>query len=211
MRSGVLIVVLVLGVLVGFAVVVYLTLPDTGEARIVAAMVQASVTALAITVAGVFAGRKLQVFRDFEPHLTISHDISHRRVGDSYVHIFVTATLRNSSKVAVDIRRAMFWVQHVSPVSNEEVERLHSDVFLRGIQQDLQWPVIQDRERVWNPYQVIVEPGETYSEPIEFIVGSAAVETVMVYTYFYNPRYGPRRRSAEGWGTTSVIDIIERK
>ena len=211
MRNGLLIVVVVLGVLAGFAVVLQLTLPDANEARNIAAMVQASVTALAIAVAGVFAGAKLQVFRDFEPHLTISHDISHRRVGDSYVHIFVTATLRNSSKVAVDIRRAMFWLQHVSHVSDEEVERLHSDVFERHIQQDLQWPLIEERVRTWKSYEVMVEPGETHSEPIEFIVGSAAVETVMVYTYFYNPRYGPGRRSAEGWGTTSVIDIIERK
>ena len=56
MRNGLLIVVVVLGVLAGFAVVLQFTLPDGDEARNIAAIVQASVTALAIAVAGVFAG-----------------------------------------------------------------------------------------------------------------------------------------------------------
>ena len=207
MRS-VFLLILVLGGIVGFAVALHFILPDASEARTISAIVQASATALAIAVAGVFAVHKLQVFRDFQPHLTVRHETSHRRVSSSYTHILVTATLRNSSKVAVDIRRVLFWIQHVSPVSDEDVERLRSEVFENPIHQDLQWSLIQQGERIWKPYEVIVEPGETHSEPIEFIVQSDEVHTVLVYTYFYNPRYEPGRRSVEGWGVTSVIDIM---
>ena len=63
--------------------------------------VQALGTLAAILAGGVFALYKLQVFRDFQPHLTITHEISHRPIGDSYVHLDVTVTLRNSSKTHV--------------------------------------------------------------------------------------------------------------
>ena len=44
---------------------------------------QSLVTILAIIVGGIFALFKLQAFRDFDPHLTISHNVSHRLIGDS--------------------------------------------------------------------------------------------------------------------------------
>ena len=188
--------------------VVYLTLPDTGEARIVAAMVQASVTALAITVAGVFAGRKLQVFRDFEPHLTISHDISHRRVGDSYVHIFVTATLRNSSKVAVEIREELFRIQQIAPTADGKVERLVAEVFEDGERRHMQWPTLEEVEGVWRPNEVIVEPSESHQEVVEFIVPAEA-RSVLVYTYFYNSKFSRGSRASRGWDATSVYDIVD--
>ena len=60
--------------------------------------VQALGTLAAIIAGGVFALYKLQVFRDFQPHLTITHEISHRPIGESYVHLDVIATLRNRSR-----------------------------------------------------------------------------------------------------------------
>ena len=65
--------------------------------------IQSAITSVAIVVGGAFALFKLQVFRTFEPHLTITQEVSHRPVGDSYVHIVVTATLHNSSRVRVDL------------------------------------------------------------------------------------------------------------
>ena len=70
--------------------------------------VQALGTLAAILAGGAFALYKLQVLRDFQPHLTITHEISHRRIGDSYVHLDVAATLRNSSKTNVEIRKVNF-------------------------------------------------------------------------------------------------------
>ena len=66
--------------------------------------VQATVTVSAVLVGGVFAYYKLDLFREFHPHLTIEQSISHRRVGTTSTHISVTARVHNSSKVAVSIR-----------------------------------------------------------------------------------------------------------
>lgn len=78
-----------------------------------------------IFVGGMFAYWRLQIFRTFEPHLSVTHEISHRVVGDSYIHIFVTTTLHNSSKVKIELRQALFSLQLVSPITDEDIENLY--------------------------------------------------------------------------------------
>ena len=68
------------------------------------------VTILAIVFGGLFAAVKFELFRDFEPHLTISHTINHRPLGDSHVHIDVRAVLHNSSRVRVELTDGYFVV-----------------------------------------------------------------------------------------------------
>ena len=60
-----------------------LTLTGAGKLKDIAAIIQSSVTAVAIAAGGLFAYYKLQFFRDLEPHLTITHEVSHRLIGDS--------------------------------------------------------------------------------------------------------------------------------
>ena len=85
-----------------------------------AGIVQALVTVVAIGVGGVWAFYKLEVFREFQPHLTITQETEHRKVGDSYIHISVHATLVNNSKVKIEIRDASFWMQQVAPFPDDE-------------------------------------------------------------------------------------------
>ena len=101
---------------------------------------------VAICIGGVFAYQRLQVFRTFEPHLTISHRVSHRYTGDSYVHIDVTATLYNSSKVQVELREG-FSLLLQTGIALRQTKRLKTYVTLeyfidRSNVQELQWPVL---------------------------------------------------------------------
>jgi hypothetical protein len=128
MRRSWLIIIGVLGSLAAFALTLHFTLPGVNNVKNIAAIVQASTTALAVGIAGAFAGYKLRVFRDFQPHLTITQDISHRRIGDSYWHIAVTATMRNTSKVEVEIQKRIFRLQQISPISDDEVKELYTTV-----------------------------------------------------------------------------------
>ena len=72
------------------------------------------VTAIAILLGGFYAVLKLQVFRDLKPHLTITQRVSHRHIGTKYVHVAVTASLNNSSKVAIEIHRSFSRLQAIS-------------------------------------------------------------------------------------------------
>ena len=79
------------------------TFMDAARGKNLAGILQSVVTVVAIAGGGVFAYYELQVFRAFAPHLTISQEVSHRYIGDRYVHIAVTATLHNSSKVKIEL------------------------------------------------------------------------------------------------------------
>ena len=108
---------------IALVVVVVLALLAVGHLAVDFALsgIQSAITSVAIVVGGAFALFKLQVFRTFEPHLTITQEVSHRPVGDSYVHIVVTATLHNSSRVRVDLREGLFRLQQIQPILDEEV------------------------------------------------------------------------------------------
>ena len=143
---------------------------------------------VAVCVGGVFAFQRLQIFRTFEPHLTISHNIRHRFIGDSYVHIDVTATLHNGSKVQVELREGFFLLQLIAPETDEHIEDLYAQVFVEREYGDIRWATLERFDRHWDSGELVVEPGESHPESCEFIA-SRDVESVMIYTYFYDQRF----------------------
>lgn len=148
-----------LAVALAFAVLDWF-LPSAVSVKDRAGIIQGVVTALAIIFGGLLAAVKLELFRDFEPHLTITHEVSHRRVGDSYVHIAVKAALHNTSKVRVDIHSAIFRVHQVAPFTDAEVESLYIQVFEDRDYDELQWPTLDEIRPAWNGNGLIIEPGE---------------------------------------------------
>jgi hypothetical protein len=160
-----------------------------------------------ISVGGVFAYWRLQIFRTFEPHLTITHEVSHRFIGDSYTHIAVTAHLHNSSKVKIELRSAFFSLQMIAPVTDAEIERLFEETFVEKEESDIQWTTLAEIRREWIENELIIEPSESHQEACEFIV-SSGVESAVIYTYFYNPASSQNTQSADGWSATTVHDIV---
>ena len=160
-----------------------------------------------IFVGGALAYQRLQIFRTFEPHLSISQEISHRFVGDEYIHLVVTVNLHNNSKVRVELQEASFLLQMIAPTTNDDVERLYGEVFVDETEEYLQWPILNEVPREWERGEIVIEPGERHQEICEFIV-SAGVESVMAYTFFFNPEALNSIKSAEGWSSATVYDII---
>ena len=162
-----------------------------------------------IFVGGVFAYWRLQIFRTFQPHLTISHEVSHRFIGDSYVHIAITANLHNSSRVKIELHQALFSLQLIAPIADDGVEDLYErrrDSLDNRYAYYIQWTTLDEIDHRWSENELIIEPDESHPETVEFIVASD-VESVMIYTYFYNPTHSQKSRSAEGWSMTTVYDI----
>ena len=173
-----------------------------------ARIVQAVVIAVATIMTAYIAQDRLQIFRTFEPHLTIEQQVSHRHIGESYIHIGVTAILRNSSKVKVEVRDALFHLYKIAPIQDEDIEKLYAEVFVDedGFR-DIQWDTLYEMSRTWVENEFIIEPNETHREPFEFII-SDDVRSVLVYTYFYNLS---SQNSPEGWGATTFYDIPRKR
>ena len=167
-------------------------------------------TIAAIVGAGAYAIVKLRVFRDLKPHLTMRQSVSHRRVGSDYIHVAATATLFNSSKVAIELRRSFSRAQTVSPLSKQEIEQLYEDAFSDAENQGFLWPTLQRVNHSWEEGELIVEPGEAHAQTYEFVIG-ATNETILIYTYCFNPNPDAGRGEAEGWAATTVYDIVNGK
>ncbi len=188
------------GLLVGYILVsMWLTGDSFGES---VGTFQAIVTAVAIAIAAAFAVFKLQIFRVFAPHLTITQRVSHRRIGESYVHIDVSTRLENSSKIKMELRSGFFHIQQIAPIADRDIEDLYSEVFIDNEAEDILWPVLDIVHRSWDGGVLIIEPGESHQEVCEFIV-NARVESVLIYSYFFNP-YSVTPR---GWHSTTIRDI----
>lgn len=166
---------------------------------------QAVIVGSAVVVGSTLAALRFGLFREFEPHIIVEHDLSHRLVGDSYVHVACSVKLRNTSKVAVRVSRAEFSLHTTSHVGDEHVERLHvlrSDGEPGGY---FQWPPLDVFGREWSGEGLVIEPGSTTSEVAEFIIRTN-FESLVVHSYFENRDRNPTTR---GWYTTSFYDLIE--
>ena len=164
-------------------------------------------TVTALVTAGVFAVHKLRLFRAFEPNTTVSQEISHSSISDSYVHISVIANLHNSSKVQLGICEGFFRLQQVSPLPDEEVEDLYAEVFIDKKHRDMQWPVLDEVPRTWAEFELVLEPGESHYESASFII-SKDVESVLVHTYFYDVRHHSLSSRPKGWGTYTAYNVM---
>ena len=142
---------------------------------------------IAIVLGGIFAWRRGLIFRHEQPHVTISHDVTHRRIGHGYIHIEVTATLHNSSRVKMEFRDGLFTIEQLAPVSLKDAELLFEELFEKDLYETPKWRLLRERRLEWGKDELIVEPGEKVTATFEHIV-SSAVESVLITTYFYNTR-----------------------
>lgn len=192
-----------------------------------------AILSIAVVIGGgILARRNAQIFRAKSPHVVISHEVSHRPVGNNYVHIFVTAVLHNSSRVHIEFLDGFAAIFQVSPATDDDVEYLYEEVF--DIQQfaNVQWPYLDGVRHRWDKDGLLVEPGETETEIFDFIV-QKEVQSVIVNTYFYNSRVvgkipdnieldAAERRKRKfrrwmieqgplGWGRASVYDMMRNE
>ncbi len=198
-----LVLLVVVGLFILVAVVAWV-LPNTAPLGTLADIILALVTIFAILFGGIFAATKLELFRDFEPHLNVTHVIHHRGVGDSYVHLDVTVALQNSSRVKVVLQKGFLVLQRISPTTDEAIERVYEEAFAGEYIQDFSWAVLEEEFREWREDELTIEPGEIHREVLEFII-SREVHTIQVYTFYYNSKSSDE---TTGWSMATVYDIM---
>ena len=172
-----------------------------------ASFVQTTVTLGAIAVGGVFAYYKLDLFREFQPHLTISQEVTHRKLGNSYIHVSVTATLSNNSRVAVEIRQADFRIRQMAPFDDSEIGLLFEKFIAQpNNEKYIPFPGIFEYSREWETNELIIEPGEIETEIYEFVVRDVFT-TVSIDSFFVDTTGSEDLENRKGWASTSIYDI----
>lgn len=168
-------------------------------------VVQAVLVGSAVVVGSTLAAVRLGLFREFEPHVVVDQEVSHRIVGESYVHIACSVKLCNTSKVAVRISRADFALFTTSYVDDAGVEVLHDRDFDSELGGRFRWPTLGRFVRDWGGDGLVIEPGSTIVETSEFVVGRG-IRSLMVHSQFENRN---RRPTSRGWHATTFYDLVE--
>ena len=170
----------------------------TDNVKAITGVVRDVVQIVAILGAGAWASYRFGLFRERVPRGTISHEISHRPLTDTTIHISVTVIFSNTGRVVWSFapeQRNRTTIQLVRPIDHEDLESLQ-DRLAAGESQTYEWPRLDDRSLI-RPLEV--EPSDTEEINYEFVVGGA-VESILVYS-----NYGSGDR---GWQATTVYDIV---
>ena len=164
--------------------------------------VTAVTTAIAIAAGIAIAWYKLDIFREFEPHLTIVQTVESRPLGSSYTLVVVTATLMNNSKVQVKPRLGYCRLSQTSPLEDIEIVALYQGALARNNPSELEqisWPELYEIRQSWQEGDISIEPGEQHQEVFQFIIGRGT-ESVLALTAIRNPLYGKGNQNrAEIW------------
>ena len=194
-------------VLVGYALAFAISIWVAGDLDDAFGVAQALITGLVILGGAVYAVYRFQLYRELHPHLTISQEVTHRQISDDYLHVGVTATLKNSSRVKIEIREMDFKFLKLAPTTDTDAERLRDDVFVDG-EEEIQWPVCYESKREWQENECVVEPGESMQATSEFIV-SSTVRSALLYTYVHNSKFQKGSTAVKGWPASKFHDISQ--
>ena len=172
---------------------------------------RAIATAIAIAAGIAIAWYKLDIFREFEPHLTITQTVESWPLGNLYALVTVTAILTNNSKVQVKPRRGYCRLAQTAPLNDGDVVVLYQAEQLEPVttgMEQIGWPILHEKQRTWQEGDISIEPGEEHQETFQFII-SRNVETVVALTVISNPLHGRGNRNrAEAWRCYTFHDLL---
>ena len=216
MRGDVIGVLLVIAAILGLGIIATAIVAEWGlktdDFHKVATIVQSVAAVSAVGLGALFAYRNSLLFRTFQPHITITHSVSHRLVGSEYIHLGVVATLYNSSRVKVEIQEGVFQLAQVSPIDDVQLLTMYRAAFPPDGTGDadevpyIPWPLLDEVRCATETEALVIEPGETHLETAEFII-SSQVKSVLLYSYFYNSQSTASNDAATVWTATTPYDI----
>ncbi len=163
-------------------------------------VVQSLATIAAIAIGGLFAYYNRGLFRRTEPHLTITQEVSHRRINDEHLQVGVIVTLRNTSNVKVAIHDAFCRLSQIAPLAPAYVTATM-------LEPELMRPILQEIRNESGLACTIVEPGESSQVAYQFVVLPSAT-SLLVHTFIYNERYSEAEADrSQGWQAYTFYDI----
>ncbi len=172
---------------------------------------RAIATTIAIAAGIAIAWYKLDIFREFEPHLTITQTVESKPIGNSYALVVVTATLTNNSKVQVKPRQGYCRLAQTSPLDDAEIVTLYQEALARDDTTEFEqvdWPGLYDIRQNWQDGDISIEPGEQHQETYQFVI-VRSTDSVVALTVIYNPLYGiGNRNRAESWRCYTFHDVL---
>ena len=170
----------------------------TDTVKTITGVVKDIVQILAIVGAGAWASYRFGLFRERVPRGTISHEITHRTLTETTIHVSVTVIFSNTGRVVWSFAPEegnRTTIHQVRPIDQEYLDSVQERV-AAGESPTYEWPGL-DYRSLTRPLKI--EPSDTHEMNHEFVLGND-VESILVYSF-----YGSDNR---GWEATTVYDLV---
>jgi hypothetical protein len=169
--------------------------------KLIAEASQATLTGVAIVVAGIWTYRLFVKQREPYPKANVEHRVAHWKLGERTV-VRLTVRITNVSGVVLSLPILQARLQQLLPMSSGTIDELLALEVPTG-ESEIPWPLLAERTCDWSDALREVEPGETEECHFDFLIASD-VAAVMVYSYLKN--HSKRGREI-GWNTTTVCSL----
>ena len=148
-------------------------------------------TLCAILAGALLAAWKFSLFREGEPHLTISQQTEDELLAQSYRIVTVTAFLHNTSKVVVQPTQAWCEIFQLGPMDDQAAEKIYQQSLQRQTSPNknrYDWWLLNRESKGWIPGELKIEPNEKCPLQFEFMIGRT-VTLIKIRTAIANPRF----------------------
>ena len=170
-------------------------------------------SALAVSIIGgaVIAAWRLNIFRDFQPSVTIELEVHSCETAPSWTAITISARITNTSRVKITIPETHWGVRSLAPYTDEWIaEHANSALSTSSVEETnfvFPWDVIHHiAETEKSAY---VEPGETHTEAVSFPI-SAVYRDIDVMVAVRRSTWPKGKRSKHVW-TAQCVHRIDRQ
>ena len=167
---------------------------------------EATVAIFALLASGLFQLMNRNAARTDVSHLSLSHEVSDRRVGRNSVHVSVNVVLEYTSQANVNVQKGNYRFQQMAVPYRCRAGLLCAILCGYDNHEVTRWEPPEDSPQTWQEGELIIEPGQRQSVIYEFEVRKL-VRAVKITTSFDTPATRGDTRFAQKWEHTSVYDI----
>ncbi len=170
------------------------------------AIVQSSMTSIAIVIGGIWTYLLFVRQRLNYPKLIIELEVVDHLLTDNQRLVHAEVKISNVGSVILDSDYAELRIRQVSPVPEEHKKAIEAgnDPVEEG-EAEVLWPLINEREWKWEKGHFEIEPGEADSLHADFIIEND-INLVEFYFYIKN---GTKVKSKLGWPLTKIHNTGE--
>lgn len=136
-----------------------------------------SASAAAAVAAILAAAHKFGLFRESQPHLSVTQTIYTQQLGQNFRLVAVTAILHNNSKVLVRPTKAWCRLDQTAPLKDEDVQEIINDALTNKSDEPYEqfaWPILAQVDKTWSPGEMVIEPNENAPVVFQFTIGKEA-------------------------------------
>jgi hypothetical protein len=170
------------------------------EVKDIADSIQATATAIAIVVGGIWTYLLFIQKRQKFPRAKIGHQVTQRIIGKGKLLLSIDTIISNDGDVLLSLKSGEISVRQMLPPKAQLLDILNGEPG----SEIRQWqPLVPIRNPTWQKGELEIEPGESQQLPCHFVIDDN-VETILVTTYIRNFEKPGR---IIGWELNTVHDL----